>query len=321
MLGGAGRVGHPPPPYDGANTIISCVDLLQLHSKFNPKGQSLITVPLAMERITATSWSFAGTITPSAYHNSLDVCGITVGDNQPTNQPTSHSMAWLGLACLGLPRLASACLLFLLPPSSTFLVGSSCSVRNLNCDAPIIVPPKPTLCTACSGLTWNCTNTSALVCGCAVGSCRTTGTMAPNCGTCNTMVNVPWSNANTASIEFCEDDNKNFGYRLPGEVSCLLAKLVVRVSPGQNYRLTIINNATQTTNLHTHGLHISGNGNADNPARQVSSGQCLTYHWDIPANHMGGTHWMHSHDMTYGLIQVRVYVRCIEETPIQCFSV
>ena len=119
------------------------------------------------------------------------------------------------------------------------------------------------------------------------------------------MVPLPWSTNNTATIEFCQDDVEGaFGYRLPGSSGCLLAKMVVRLQPGQTYRLTLSNNATQSTNLHTHGLHISGNGNSDDIERTVSPGKCITYTSDIPEDHMGGTHWMHSHSMDHGYTQV-----------------
>jgi FtsP/CotA-like multicopper oxidase with cupredoxin domain len=135
------------------------------------------------------------------------------------------------------------------------------------------------------------------------------------------MVPVPWNSNYQATIEFCQDltNSSIYGYRLPGEDSCHLAALMIRVVPGNQYRLTIRNRSNRTTtNLHTHGLHISGNGNSDNPMRVVSPYSCITYHWDIPANHMGGTHWMHSHDMEHGYEQVRggaLAMFVVEENP------
>jgi len=108
------------------------------------------------------------------------------------------------------------------------------------------------------------------------------------------MVELVWDENNAATIEFCQS-NETFGYRLPGATTCGPSGLVVRVVPGESYELTLSNAADQVTNLHTHGLHISGDGNADDVTRFVDPGYCLTYHWSIPDDHMGGTHWIHSH--------------------------
>ena len=48
-------------------------------------------------------------------------------------------------------------------------------------------------------------------------------------------------------------------------------------------------------NIHTHGLHIPGDGNADDITRSVDPGQCLFYNWTIPEDHMDGTFWYHAH--------------------------
>jgi FtsP/CotA-like multicopper oxidase with cupredoxin domain len=127
------------------------------------------------------------------------------------------------------------------------------------------------------------------------------------------MVPIVWNAQNEAVIELCQDvtDNALFGYRLPGQDSCHLAAIMIRTQPGNSYRLTIRNNSSDPTNLHTHGLHISGDGNADNPFRSVESGGCIKYYWDIPANHMGGTHWMHSHHKNFGYTQVRQEVMIV----------
>jgi FtsP/CotA-like multicopper oxidase with cupredoxin domain len=48
--------------------------------------------------------------------------------------------------------------------------------------------------------------------------------------------------------------------------------------------------------LHTHGLHISGDGNADDVTRYVEFNHQLHYVWDLSkGNHMGGTYWYHAH--------------------------
>jgi len=57
-----------------------------------------------------------------------------------------------------------------------------------------------------------------------------------------------------------------------------------------------------TTNLHTHGLHISSKGvadglaaNSDDVLVNIAPGASALYRFDIPQYHMGGTHWYHPH--------------------------
>ena len=49
------------------------------------------------------------------------------------------------------------------------------------------------------------------------------------------------------------------------------------MQPQQLYALTLINTADINTNLHTHGLHVSGVGTVDDVTRVVEPGMCLTY--------------------------------------------
>mmetsp|Transcript_46822 Transcript_46822/g.147164 ORF Transcript_46822/g.147164 Transcript_46822/m.147164 type:complete len:833 (-) Transcript_46822:391-2889(-) len=88
----------------------------------------------------------------------------------------------------------------------------------------------------------------------------------------------------------------------------------IKVRPGDTLKVTLINNLTavddpdaqmagltnfqhdyQATNLHTHGLHISGEDPADNVFRRVKPGGQHTYTYAIPEDHMPGTHWYHPH--------------------------
>ncbi|EOD37432.1 hypothetical protein EMIHUDRAFT_454914 [Emiliania huxleyi CCMP1516] len=88
----------------------------------------------------------------------------------------------------------------------------------------------------------------------------------------------------------------------------------IKVKPGDTLKVTLINNLTdvddpdaqmagltnyqhdyQATNLHTHGLHISGEDPADNVFRRVAPGDNHTYTYVIPEDHMPGTHWYHPH--------------------------
>ncbi len=48
-------------------------------------------------------------------------------------------------------------------------------------------------------------------------------------------------------------------------------------------------------NLHTHGLHISPRGNADNVLLDIPAGAANVYAYQIPANHPQGLYWYHPH--------------------------
>ncbi|MBS2035234.1 multicopper oxidase domain-containing protein [bacterium] len=50
-----------------------------------------------------------------------------------------------------------------------------------------------------------------------------------------------------------------------------------------------------TTNLHTHGLHVSPKSPQDNVLIAVEPGQQFQYEIQIPADHPGGTFWYHPH--------------------------
>jgi FtsP/CotA-like multicopper oxidase with cupredoxin domain len=82
------------------------------------------------------------------------------------------------------------------------------------------------------------------------------------------------------------------------------------VSPGDTLTIDLINNlpvleapvmimdrphAWTSTNLHTHGLHVSPAGNADNIFIEIPPGE--THHFEIPlpADHPGGIFWYHPH--------------------------
>lgn len=52
-----------------------------------------------------------------------------------------------------------------------------------------------------------------------------------------------------------------------------------------------------TTNLHTHGLHVSPQGPADNIFLAIDPwvNREATYKYNIPVNHPAGTYWYHAH--------------------------
>ncbi|WP_246357859.1 multicopper oxidase family protein [Pyxidicoccus fallax] len=50
-----------------------------------------------------------------------------------------------------------------------------------------------------------------------------------------------------------------------------------------------------TTNLHTHGLHVSPAGNSDNVLIAIGPQRKFEFEVKIPADHPAGTHWYHPH--------------------------
>ena len=97
------------------------------------------------------------------------------------------------------------------------------------------------------------------------------------------------------SVEFCKQvidaaaGTYFYGYRdlsLQGSPCCSPGPTYV-LTPGANYRVVLHNAADRATNLHTHGLHVCGSGNADNIMRSVDPGNCLVYNWTISEAHNG----------------------------------
>jgi FtsP/CotA-like multicopper oxidase with cupredoxin domain len=59
-----------------------------------------------------------------------------------------------------------------------------------------------------------------------------------------------------------------------------------------------------TTNLHTHGLHVSPVGNSDNVLLAIPPRTKLAYEIKVPPNHPSGTYWYHAHAHGSTAIQV-----------------
>lgn len=61
----------------------------------------------------------------------------------------------------------------------------------------------------------------------------------------------------------------------------------------------------QLTNLHTHGLHVSPEGNSDNVFVEIPPGETFTYGYQIPEDHPPGLSWYHPH--RHGYVQPQLY--------------
>lgn len=85
----------------------------------------------------------------------------------------------------------------------------------------------------------------------------------------------------------------------------------LRAKPGDVLRIKLINDLPpnsdpapaahdlphhfNTTNFHSHGLHVSPDGIADNVFRSMEPGQSYDIEIAIPEDHPGGTYWYHPH--------------------------
>lgn len=88
--------------------------------------------------------------------------------------------------------------------------------------------------------------------------------------------------------------------------------VTLEAQPGDSLKIHLVNNlpeipegqdphvldrphAWTTTNLHTHGLHVSPAGNSDNVFLEVPPGDDIDLDIQIPADHTGGLFWYHPH--------------------------
>lgn len=99
-------------------------------------------------------------------------------------------------------------------------------------------------------------------------------------------------------------------YTIPGPT--------VSMTPGNKYVLSFHNTLPyeapnpshnvfkdpNISNLHTHGLHISGESPGDDVTRSFEGGFGGDFVYDIPADHMGGTYWYHAHHHGSSFLQV-----------------
>jgi FtsP/CotA-like multicopper oxidase with cupredoxin domain len=112
----------------------------------------------------------------------------------------------------------------------------------------------------------------------------------------------------------------------------------LRVKPGDTMNIELRNNLppntdtqpvnmfmphlTNSTNLHTHGLHVSPSGSSDNVLLVINPGETFTNTINIPFSHPGGTHWYHPHkhgsvdiQMTSGMSGVIIIEGELDQVP------
>jgi FtsP/CotA-like multicopper oxidase with cupredoxin domain len=69
----------------------------------------------------------------------------------------------------------------------------------------------------------------------------------------------------------------------------------LRLKAGDGLGVTLHNGLDDPTNLHVHGLHVSPQGNGDNPFAMIEPGESFDYEYQLPADHPPGLYWYHPH--------------------------
>jgi FtsP/CotA-like multicopper oxidase with cupredoxin domain len=67
------------------------------------------------------------------------------------------------------------------------------------------------------------------------------------------------------------------------------------ICAGDRLTLHLENELPEPTNLHTHGFHVSPEGNHDNVFLRINPGKHFKYEYDIPQDQAPGTYWYHPH--------------------------
>jgi len=69
----------------------------------------------------------------------------------------------------------------------------------------------------------------------------------------------------------------------------------LRLKQSETLKIKLINDLDDVTNLHTHGFHVSPEGNSDNIFIHVEPGTEFDYQYDLPPTNLPGTFWYHPH--------------------------
>lgn len=97
----------------------------------------------------------------------------------------------------------------------------------------------------------------------------------------------------------------------------------LRLKAGDRLGVTLHNGLNDPTNLHVHGLHVSPEGNGDNPFVMVEPGESFDYEYLLPPEHPPGLYWYHPHHHGYVADQVfgGLYGAIIVEDPVKIEAV
>ena len=77
------------------------------------------------------------------------------------------------------------------------------------------------------------------------------------------------------------------------------------VAPGDTIRIELENALDEETNFHTHGLHVSPQGDSDNVLRVMEPDSDNAIEIDLPQDVPPGTYWYHAH--LHGLTEPQVF--------------
>lgn len=105
----------------------------------------------------------------------------------------------------------------------------------------------------------------------------------------------------TAQREIVSISGKNVGARVYSaasgntQIPGSFMPPVLKVRPGDQMQVTLVNRLGESTNLHTHGFFISPIGNQDNIFVDLDHGKTFTYAYDIPKEASLGSYWYHPH--------------------------
>lgn len=69
----------------------------------------------------------------------------------------------------------------------------------------------------------------------------------------------------------------------------------LKFKSGDTVRVKIVNELDEMTNFHTHGFHVSPEGNSDNIFVMIHPGETFQYEYKMPTNHPPGIYWYHPH--------------------------
>ncbi len=94
------------------------------------------------------------------------------------------------------------------------------------------------------------------------------------------------------------------------------------VRPGDRIEVVLVNNLDAATNLHTHGLAVSPEGNSDNPFLSIGAGETFEYLFELPEDHPTGLFWYHPHlhgtvaDQIFGGLYGAILIEDDEDIPV-----
>lgn len=79
----------------------------------------------------------------------------------------------------------------------------------------------------------------------------------------------------------------------------------LRLRAGDVLQIRLVNNLSEATNLHVHGLHTSPQGNGDNIFVSVGPGSSFDYEYKLPPEHPPGVYWYHPHH--HGVVADQIF--------------